>query len=495
MLPKIQSTVDARDKKIADDLAAAEAARAAADETEAAYRARIDESRAEALKVAAGRQGGERQGDRGADARRQCREPGAKVEEAEARIRRPPQGRWPRSRRSPPKRRATWSPSSPASSVSEAEARPGGEGGDGPWLSIRRHDRAPTEAHAAASAEHHADAEPPSASTPPAWIALAMIAVFAIMIWKQVPALIGAALDKKIAGIREQLDEAAQLRAEAEALKAEYEAKAAQADAEAATMLERARAEADGIVAPGRDRRRRPGRAPHPHGRGQDRRRRARRDRRGPRQGRARRRRRRRGADPRASSTPPPTSRWSTPRSRSWASASLRSRHCERSEAIQSALDCRVAALLAMTVTLPAPACARPIRAPAPAIRREPRPAPTTVDPPRPQAPAAGLNASGSASIASSCCSGRSITAPVPFAGACRRREDLAADPEIGMAHMRLLLRAGEGEGDPPEIVGAGHADGLALPMLDFICSMLGDELRHAFAVSQAGRRHAARGN
>ncbi len=53
MLPKIQSTVDARDRRIADDLAAAQAARAAADETEEAYRARIDESRAEALKVAA----------------------------------------------------------------------------------------------------------------------------------------------------------------------------------------------------------------------------------------------------------------------------------------------------------------------------------------------------------------------------------------------------------------------------------------------------------
>ena len=83
----------------------------------------------------------------------------------------------------------------------------------------------------------------------PQWIALAMVVVFAILIWKRVPALIGAALDKKIATIREQLDEAAQLRAEAEALKAEYEAKAAQADAEAATMLERARAEAQGIVA------------------------------------------------------------------------------------------------------------------------------------------------------------------------------------------------------------------------------------------------------
>lgn len=53
MLPKIEATVDARDQKIASDLAAAEAARAKADETEAAYRARIEEARASALKATA----------------------------------------------------------------------------------------------------------------------------------------------------------------------------------------------------------------------------------------------------------------------------------------------------------------------------------------------------------------------------------------------------------------------------------------------------------
>ena len=53
MLPKIQGTVEMRDRRIAEDLAAAQAARAAADETEAAYRARLDESRAEALRVSA----------------------------------------------------------------------------------------------------------------------------------------------------------------------------------------------------------------------------------------------------------------------------------------------------------------------------------------------------------------------------------------------------------------------------------------------------------
>ena len=82
----------------------------------------------------------------------------------------------------------------------------------------------------------------------PQWIALAMVVVFAILIWKRVPALIGRALDSKIAAIRAQLDEAAQLRKEAEAIKAEYVAKSAQADSEAATLLDRARAEAEGIV-------------------------------------------------------------------------------------------------------------------------------------------------------------------------------------------------------------------------------------------------------
>lgn len=51
MLPKIEGTMDLRDRRIADDLAAAEGARARADEIEQAYRARTDENRAEALKV------------------------------------------------------------------------------------------------------------------------------------------------------------------------------------------------------------------------------------------------------------------------------------------------------------------------------------------------------------------------------------------------------------------------------------------------------------
>jgi F-type H+-transporting ATPase subunit b len=83
-------------------------------------------------------------------------------------------------------------------------------------------------------------------------VAIAMIVVIIIMIWKKVPAIIGSSLDKRIADIRVQLDDAARLRAEAEALKAEYEAKAKAAAGEAEAILAHARGEADGIVAQAR---------------------------------------------------------------------------------------------------------------------------------------------------------------------------------------------------------------------------------------------------
>ena len=53
MVPKIQSVVDDRDKKISDDLAAAQNARDDAEKVEAAYRERIEASRADAMKLAA----------------------------------------------------------------------------------------------------------------------------------------------------------------------------------------------------------------------------------------------------------------------------------------------------------------------------------------------------------------------------------------------------------------------------------------------------------
>lgn len=53
MLPKIEATVDARDRKISDDLAAAERARAAAGDLEAAWQADLAKTRADAQAEAA----------------------------------------------------------------------------------------------------------------------------------------------------------------------------------------------------------------------------------------------------------------------------------------------------------------------------------------------------------------------------------------------------------------------------------------------------------
>lgn len=86
MLPKIEATVDDREAKVAEDLAAAERARGQADETEEEYRSRIDAGRAEALKVtAAAKQDSARAVEaRLRDADGAIRE---KVEAAEARLR------------------------------------------------------------------------------------------------------------------------------------------------------------------------------------------------------------------------------------------------------------------------------------------------------------------------------------------------------------------------------------------------------------------------
>ena len=52
MLPKVQGTVELRDRKIAEDLERAQAARTGAEETEAQWRARMDEARAEGARIA-----------------------------------------------------------------------------------------------------------------------------------------------------------------------------------------------------------------------------------------------------------------------------------------------------------------------------------------------------------------------------------------------------------------------------------------------------------
>ncbi len=103
-------------------------------------------------------------------------------------------------------------------------------------------------AAAEAAAEH---AEEPTALLlgPGGWVAAAMLAVFALMLYMKVPAIVAGMLDKQIADIRSQLDDAAKLRAEAEALKGEYEKKLRDAAKDAEGLKAAAEAEAKLIVA------------------------------------------------------------------------------------------------------------------------------------------------------------------------------------------------------------------------------------------------------
>ena len=86
LVPKIQSVVEDRDRKIADDLAAAQRAREQAEAAEETYRERIDLSRSEAMKVA---QEAKRQAALDTEKRLKAVDAkiGKKVEEAEAKIR------------------------------------------------------------------------------------------------------------------------------------------------------------------------------------------------------------------------------------------------------------------------------------------------------------------------------------------------------------------------------------------------------------------------
>jgi len=96
--------------------------------------------------------------------------------------------------------------------------------------------------------EHHV--EPTALGlAPAAFVGLSMLAFLLILVWKKVPGVITSGLDKKIAEIRQQLDEAKGLRAEAEALRKEYADKIASAEKDAAAMLAHAKHEAEAIVA------------------------------------------------------------------------------------------------------------------------------------------------------------------------------------------------------------------------------------------------------
>ena len=81
------------------------------------------------------------------------------------------------------------------------------------------------------------------------WVSLAMIVFLLIVVMKGGIRAITGGLDRQIADIRRQLDDASTLRAEAEALRNEYTAKIAAAEGSAKAMIEHAEAEAKALVA------------------------------------------------------------------------------------------------------------------------------------------------------------------------------------------------------------------------------------------------------
>lgn len=108
--------------------------------------------------------------------------------------------------------------------------------------------------HQSARIEHPAGGEHAELAlfgvlTPGTIVSLAMTVFIIVLLVKKVPALIGSSLDKKIAGIKAQLDEATKLRKEAEALRAEYDTKLKAVAGEAEMLRHHAEEEAAQIVA------------------------------------------------------------------------------------------------------------------------------------------------------------------------------------------------------------------------------------------------------
>ncbi len=81
------------------------------------------------------------------------------------------------------------------------------------------------------------------------WVSVAMLLLLLIAVFgAKVHKKIGGGLDDKIQAIKDQLDEAKQLRAEAEVLREEYATKIKNAETDAEAMLVSARTEADSIL-------------------------------------------------------------------------------------------------------------------------------------------------------------------------------------------------------------------------------------------------------
>ena len=79
------------------------------------------------------------------------------------------------------------------------------------------------------------------------WVFLALLVFIGILIYMKVPGMAVAALDKRAAKIKADLEQARKLREEAEALLREYQRKRGEAEKEAAGIVEQAKREAEAL--------------------------------------------------------------------------------------------------------------------------------------------------------------------------------------------------------------------------------------------------------
>ena len=85
-------------------------------------------------------------------------------------------------------------------------------------------------------------------SMPEFWVAVSFFGFVGLLMYYNVPALMGKALDDRADRIRQELDEARRLREEAQALLADYQKKREAAEEEAKAIVEQARREADALT-------------------------------------------------------------------------------------------------------------------------------------------------------------------------------------------------------------------------------------------------------
>lgn len=80
------------------------------------------------------------------------------------------------------------------------------------------------------------------------WTLVAMLIFIGIVMYFQVPAMIGKSLDARADAIRKELDDARRLREEAQQLLADYQRKSREAEDEAKGIVEQAKREAEALA-------------------------------------------------------------------------------------------------------------------------------------------------------------------------------------------------------------------------------------------------------